>query len=62
MRKLRCLGAGRDAENNRVLWFHFDRPPTDNELRFLHDCMSRAALLANDDSKSFLRLVPKQEG
>ncbi|WP_126010299.1 hypothetical protein [Georhizobium profundi] len=42
---LRCLGAGRLEDNERALFFIFDRAPTDDDLRFLHDVMRRAALI-----------------
>jgi hypothetical protein len=40
---LKCYGAGRDAENEQVLCFHFNRKPTDDEMQFLHAVMQRAA-------------------
>lgn len=40
---LKCPGCGRDGENDHALCFYFSRPVTDNELRFLHDVMQRAA-------------------
>lgn len=42
---LRCLGAGRARKNDRAIAFLFDRAPTDDELRFLHDVMRRAAVM-----------------
>lgn len=42
---LRCPGAGRDAGNEKALCFYFNRAPTDDELRYLHDVMQRAACL-----------------
>ena len=43
--QLRCPGAGRDEENPNALVFYFSRPVSDDEMRFLHDVMQRAALL-----------------
>ncbi|WP_316205762.1 hypothetical protein [Bradyrhizobium sp. SZCCHNS1012] len=40
---LKCCGAGRDAENDKALCFYFSRKPTDDEMRFLHAVMQRAA-------------------
>lgn len=38
---LRCFGVGRDSENPKALCFSFSRPPTDDELRALHDLVRR---------------------
>ena len=46
---LKCPGAGRDAGNERALCFYFNRSVTDDELRFLHDVMQRAAECMPDD-------------
>lgn len=46
---LRCYGVGRDGGNDKVLVFSFDRRPTDSEMRFLGDCMRRAAIMAKGD-------------
>ncbi len=40
--KLKCPGVGRDAENEKSLCFYFDRKPTDDEMRYLHEVMQRA--------------------
>ncbi len=40
---LKCPGVGRDKDNERSLVFYFDRPVTDDEMRFLHEMMQRAA-------------------
>lgn len=42
-RELRCPGVGRDKDNLCALQFYFSRPVTDDEMRFLHDVMMRAA-------------------
>jgi hypothetical protein len=42
---LRCNGVGRNAEWPKSLIFYFSRIPTDDEMRFLHDVMKRAAHL-----------------
>lgn len=42
---LRCSGAGRDGENCKTLFFTFSRRPSDDEMRFLHDVMKRAAIM-----------------
>lgn len=44
--KLKCPGVGRDAENEKSLCFYFDRKPTDDEMRYLHEVMQRAVALA----------------
>jgi hypothetical protein len=41
--RLKCPGVRRDKDNENWLCFYFDRRPTDNEMRFLHDVMKRAA-------------------
>jgi len=41
--KLKCNGAGRDKDNDQFLWFAFNREPTDDELRYLHEVVKRAA-------------------
>ena len=48
--RLRCIGAGRDGENKQSLAFYFDRQVTDDEMRFLHDVMKRAAQLMPEES------------
>ena len=42
---LKCMGVGRSWSNHRVVAFMFDRAPTDDELRQLHDAMRRAATM-----------------
>lgn len=62
MSDLRCFGGGRDADNTKSLWFAFNRAPTDDELRFLLDCVQRAAHLVDPPAagqKTGLRLVDK---
>lgn len=44
---LECPGVGRDAENDKALCFYFNRPVTDDEMRFLHEVMERAVPLAS---------------
>jgi len=41
---LKCPGVGRDAGNDRSLCFYFNRKPTDDEMRYLHEVMQRAAV------------------
>ncbi len=41
--KLKCSGVGRDAQHDRSLCFYFNRKPTDDEMRFLHEVVERAA-------------------
>jgi hypothetical protein len=41
---LKCSGVGRDAENERLLCFYFNRKPTDDEMRYLYEVMQRAAV------------------
>lgn len=43
---LKCPGVGRVAENGKALCFYFNRTVSDEEMRFLHDVMQRAAILA----------------
>lgn len=50
-RELRCVGVGRDAENDKALCFYFSRPVTDDEMWFLHEVMQRAVYLTPDASK-----------
>ena len=42
-RRLKCNGVARDDGNERSLSFYFSRRVTDDELRYLHDVMKRAA-------------------
>lgn len=42
-RELRCPGVGRDKDNICALQFYFNRRVSDDEMRFLHDVMKRAA-------------------
>lgn len=49
---LKLNGIGRAFDQNepkqaeRVLEFYFNRRPTDDEMRFLHECMARSVSLA----------------
>jgi hypothetical protein len=42
MTALKCPGVGRDKDNSKALQFYFNRPVTDDEMRFLHEVMQRA--------------------
>jgi hypothetical protein len=42
-RRLKCNGVARDEGDERSLSFYFSRRVTDDELRYLHDVMKRAA-------------------
>jgi len=42
---LKCNGVGRDKDHDKALCFYFNRPVSDAELRFLHECMDRTAAL-----------------
>ncbi len=44
--KLRCPGIGRDAENQKALCFYFNRPVSDDEMRFLHEVVQRAVAIS----------------
>lgn len=44
--QLKCNGVGRDAEHDRALCFYFNRPVTDEEMRWLHEVMQRSAFLS----------------
>lgn len=46
MSKLRCPGIGRDKDNPQSLALYFDRPPTDGEMRYLHEVIKRACACA----------------
>lgn len=39
---LTAIGAGRDAENEKSLCIYFDRRPTDDELRAVHNFLRRS--------------------
>ena len=41
---LRCAGVGRDKDCVSALEFYFNRRVTDDEMRFLHEVISRAAV------------------
>lgn len=44
MTPLKCPGVGRDKDCVSALAFYFTRRVTDDEMRFLHDVMQRAAI------------------
>lgn len=46
---LRCSGVGRDKDCLSALQFYFNRRVTDDEMRFLHECMKRAAACMPED-------------
>ena len=46
---LRCWGSGRDAENPKAIIVYFNRPLTDDELRFFDECSKRTAALMPED-------------
>ncbi|MBX3504374.1 MAG: hypothetical protein KF895_02760 [Parvibaculum sp.] len=43
---LRCPGIGRDGENPKALVVYLNRKATDDEMRFIHDVLQRAAASA----------------
>jgi hypothetical protein len=43
-RPLKCPGVGRDKDCISALQFYFNRPVTDDEMRFLHEVVQRAAV------------------
>ena len=45
--RLECTGSGRDAEQPSALCFYFNRQPTDDEMRFMHDVLKRAAMIGS---------------
>lgn len=56
---LECNGVGRDAEHLRSLCFYFNRVPTDDEMRYLHDVMRRAtACNPHQDEHTDADVVP----
>lgn len=59
--QLKCPGAGRDAENPKAVVFYFDRPVSDDELRYLHEVMRRAAACnPTKAAERHLRLIQEQ--
>lgn len=46
---LACPGVGRDRDHDRALQFYFNRPVTDDEMRFLHEVLQRAVACMPDD-------------
>jgi hypothetical protein len=46
---LRCNGVARDKDDKCELRFHFNRWVTDNEMRYLHEVMQRAAACMPED-------------
>ena len=51
---LECNGAGRDTWSDHSLCFYFNRRPTDEEMRFLHDAMKYAASCVESDRLDML--------
>ena len=49
--QLKCPGVGRDKDCDKALQFYFDRPVTNGEMRFLHECMQRSVALMPRDLK-----------
>jgi hypothetical protein len=47
-RKLKCPGVGRDKDCVSALQFYFNRPVTDDEMRFLHEVMQRTVACMPD--------------
>ena len=41
---LKCPGVGRDKDCISAVQFYFNRPVTDDEMRFLHEVVQRAAV------------------
>lgn len=39
---LKCPGVGRDKDCISAMQFYFNRPVTDDEMRFLHEVVQRA--------------------
>lgn len=46
---LKCNGVGRDKDCISALQFYFSRPVSDEEMRFLKDVISRAAVCLPED-------------
>lgn len=46
---LRCPAIGRDGENPKTLVIYLNRRATDDEMRFLHEVLQRAARCAPKD-------------
>ncbi len=54
---LECPIVGRDKDYDRALAFYFNRPVTDDEMRFLHKVMQRAVSSMPKQPESQLRVV-----
>jgi hypothetical protein len=47
---LKLIGVGRDIDApGGALSFYFNRSPSDDEMRFLHECMERSVALIPED-------------
>lgn len=57
MSKLRCAGIGRDKDNPQSLSLYFDRSPTDDEMRYLHEVIKHACVCAPKPKLKKLRIV-----
>jgi hypothetical protein len=52
---LKCPGVGRDKDCISALQFYFNRPVTDDEMRFLHEVMQRTvACMPKVETKKLL--------
>jgi hypothetical protein len=57
MNDLKCPAVGRDKDNNQALSFYFNRCVTDDEMRFLHDVIKRAAVAAPRNKRETSNLI-----
>lgn len=46
MMQLKCHGVGRDRDCVSALRFYFNRPVTDDEMRFLREVMERTVAIS----------------
>lgn len=47
--KVRCNGIGRNADWPKSLVFYFDRVPTNDQMRYLHEVIQRACACMPED-------------
>lgn len=57
MSDLKCPGVGRDAQNDQSLCFYFNRPVTDDEMRFFHKVLQRTVAVMPAAKQSDLRVI-----
>ena len=55
--KLKCNGVARESGGMNAISFYFNRRPTDEEMRYLHEVMQRAAACSPIEVQPDLRVV-----